>query len=333
MGEQYLGRLDFNDPLFDILCSRIFSDVKYPCFHVTGTSSRMVFKYTEEETKIALIGKFYQRDDPHRERIDRKKGEFDTLQKIRAYGFDTYPHYVVKPFDKSERLGLALIEEYIDGRDLDYYLRKAVQKGKYSQLREKLGTLAFFLSVLHRKTEMSERVALDSIARYFLRIINKLASQNILSDQDRKSFLTLMEKWLMRECLEKARSVVVHGDATPTNFLFTERGDVVAIDLERSKCCDPAFDVSMVCGELKHAFMWRTGNAYAAEPFIAFFLKSYARHFPHPETTFREITMRNPFYMALTELRIARNTYLDRPYRQRLVHEARKCLRWGLFVE
>ncbi|NIT04506.1 aminoglycoside phosphotransferase family protein, partial [Candidatus Saccharibacteria bacterium] len=86
----------------------------------------------------------------------------------------------------------------------------------------------------------------------------------------------------------------------------------------------------MVCGELKHAFLWRTGNAYAAEPFIRHFLKKYSGHFRDKKKAFMEITLKNPFYMALTELRIARNSYLDWNYRKGLVHEAMKCLKHGL---
>ncbi len=333
MGDRYLGRLDFDDPLFDILRSGIFSDVKDPRFHVTATSSRSVFKYTEEQTRVALIGKFCRLSDPCRDKVNRILGEFENLQKIRSFGFDTFPYYVVKPIDKSEHLGLALIEEFIRGKDLDYYLRKAIYQGEYSLLRDKLCILAYFLFVLHRKTETSVPVALDEVARYVLRIIDKLIRQGILSEHERKSYLRLVEKWLMGGYLDQDRSVIVHGDATPTNFLFTERGDVVAIDLERSKTSDPVFDVSMVCGELKHAFMWRTGNPYAAEPYIRHFLKSYTRHFSDSRKAFREITQRNPFYMALTELRIARNSYLDRQYRQRLAYEARQCLKWGLMLQ
>lgn len=60
------------------------------------------------------------------------------------------------------------------------------------------------------------------------------------------------------------------------------------------------------------------------------FFKSYASHFPDAQKAFKDITRRNPFYMAMTELRIARNNYLDWGYRKRLAHEAMECLRWGL---
>ncbi len=142
-----------------------------------------------------------------------------------------------------------------------------------------------------------------------------------------------MDLWLNKDRFQKAASVIVHGDATPTNFIFTERENVVAIDLERMKNADSVYDIGMVCGEIKHSFMWRTGNPYVAEPFIRYFFERYSQHFDDPETTFQEITLRNPFYMAMTEFRIARNEYLDFNYRKRLAHEGLECLKWGLKLE
>ena len=47
-----------------------------------------------------------------------------------------------------------------------------------------------------------------------------------------------------------------------------------------------------------------------------------------PALTHRLFSL-NPFYMALAELRIARNLYLTRDYRRELVAEARRCLAHG----
>lgn len=333
MGEEYLGKLPFNDPLYEILASSICTDVRDPRFHVTRTSSRMVYKYTEEKTRIALIGKFYHPDDKREDKVTRIKGEYDNLRNIRSFGFDTSPYYVVKPINRSEKIGLALIEEFIYGKDLDYYLKTAIYEGKGFLLKDRLSRLALFLFALHSKTSTPDHVNLDAVTRYFQRIVIKLWEQRVLSDDARKSYLRLMTKWCSRGILEQAKNAIVHGDATPTNIIFSDRGDVVAIDLERSRTADPAFDVSMVCGELKHAFLWRTGNRYDAEPFIRHFLKSYALHFPDAKEAFREITLRTPFYMALTELRIARNAYLDWQYRKRLACEAGECMKWGLKLQ
>jgi hypothetical protein len=70
-----------------------------------------------------------------------------------------------------------------------------------------------------------------------------------------------------------------------------------------------------------------TGNKHAAEPFIGHFLWEYACHFPDRGRAFRSITGRLPFQMALTFLRIARNSWVSDPHRRRLVEEAKIILR------
>ncbi len=332
MHKSYLGTLDCSDPLYEILLSQIFSDIRAPIFHVDRISHRKVFKFTEEKSQTAIVGKFFKPNDQKPERILRIKGEYDNLLQIRRYGFDVRPNFVVRPISREESIGLALVEEFIQGKDLDHYLRKAIYRGDKDSLKERLSMLASFLFALHSKTESGNTVNLDSAFSYFLKIIQKLRKQNVVSDSEVNQYLKLADKWLKRQMLHKQKDVIVHGDATPTNFLFTPGGDVVAIDLERMKRADAVFDIGMICGELKHAFLWRTGNPYEAEPFIRHFFRSYASHFHNPRKAFTEITMRNPFYMALTELRIARNNYLDWIYRKQLAREAMECLRWGLKI-
>lgn len=329
MPETYLGRLDLADPLYEILLSQVCRDIKDPLFHVNRISSRLVYKYTEERTRTAIIGKFFELHDKKQERVIRKKGEYDNLLKIRNFGFDTFPNYVVKPIGREDRIGLALIEEFILGKDLDHYLKKAIYEGEGNTLRDRLSRLAAFLYFFHSRTETENTVCIDPVCAYFLKIIGKLLKQRVISDGDRNEYVRMMDKWMNRRSLQKAKNVMVHGDATPTNFIFTEEGEVVAIDLERMKNSDLMFDVGMVCGELKHAFLWRTGNPFASEPYIRHFLKNYAGNFCDDKRTFREITLRNPFYMAMTELRIARNDYLEWNYRRRLALEAMGCLKWG----
>ncbi len=330
MTASYLGKLEYADPLYEILLSQACPDVKDPVFHVHRMPSLEVYKYTEEKTRMAVIGKFFKLDDPKPDKISRMTGEYENLQKIRAYGFDTYPHYVVRPISKVENIGLALLEEFIQGKDLDYYLRKAIYERDNDPLKERLSALASFLYALHERTGSKENVELDPINAYYEKVLKKLCKQEIISPSDTKAFVKLIEKWLNRGLLRKGKKVIVHGDATPTNFIFAPTREVVAIDLERMRNADPVFDVGMVCGEIKHAYFWRRGNPYEAESFIRHFFKSYSSHFTDEGKAFDEITMRNPFYMAMTELRIARNRYLDLNYRKRLAHEARKCLVWGL---
>lgn len=324
----YLGKLEYYDPLYEILFSQVFPYVNNPVFHVIRMSRR-VYKYTEEKTRTSIIGKFFQLDDHKYERIQRIKGEFDNLHKIRGYGFDTRPNYVARPITRDETIGLALVEEFIYGRDLDHYIKMAAYNGDIQALQEKLSQLAYFLYSLHKKTEMPYNVNLDSVSAYFQKILYKLHRQTLITDMERDVFITLMYKWFNNGLLNIG-SVIAHGDATPTNFIFTDNGDVVAIDLERIKAGDVVYDIGMVCGELKHSFLWRRNDFNISEIFIRHFLKSYASHFPDRKEAFRGITQRNPFYMAMTELRIARNDFLDWDYRKKLVHEASQCLQGGI---
>ncbi|MCX8031470.1 MAG: phosphotransferase [Thermodesulfovibrionales bacterium] len=326
----YLGKLEYCDPLYEILLWRVFPYVNNPIFHVYRMSRR-VYKYTEEKTGSSIVGKFFQLDDPLFERIQRIKGEFDNLNRIRSYGFDSRPNYVAKPITKDERIGLALVEEFIHGRDLDFFIKIAIYNGNANALYEKLSQLATFLYTLHKRTEMAFYVDIDSVNCYFYKIIDKLGRQTLLSDSDKSELYKLLKRW-NESGLLNTTAVITHGDATPTNFLFTDYGDVVAIDLERIKAADIAYDIGMVCGELKHSFLWRTNDLNASESYIRHFLNSYSSNFYNPKEIFKSITSRNPFYMAMTELRIARNDFLDWNYRKRLIYEAFQCLKWGLKV-
>ncbi|MEW6107957.1 MAG: phosphotransferase [Nitrospirota bacterium] len=326
----YLGKLDYRDPLFEILVSQVFPEVRDPLLHVDKVSSHRVYKYTEEKSRVAIIGKFFNLNDTKHGRMLRIKSEFDNLQKIRGYGFDVFPNYIVRPISKDEKIGLAVIEEFINGCDLDYYIKKAIYEGAGDILKSKLAKLASFLCALHTRTHNGSNVDLDFVTAYFQKVVNKLYNQSLISGHDTREYFKLMDEWLNASLMKKAKNAIVHGDATPTNFIFSKDEGVVAIDLERMKTCDTAFDVGMVCGELKHAFFWRTGNPFASEPFITHFLRKYSGCFSDCKKVFRKITRRIPFYMALTELRIARNSYLGWNYRKRLAFEAMECLRYGL---
>lgn len=335
MPATYLGVLDRDDPLYEVLALRAYPEIRRPMFHVERLSRhRLVYRYREAETQRAVVGKFFDLRDQDEGRVTRLKGEYRKLIRLRYLGFNTHPHYVANPLCREERIGLAVVEEFVGGKDLDHYLRGAAWHGASAALRETLGRLADFLSRLHRRSAAGQNAhgpaaaRLDEIAAYFARIIAKLVQQGLLTPDEAAAYLALRDRWLQGSRL-RAQAVTVHGDATPTNFLFPGR-DVVAIDLERMKDADRVFDIGMVCGELKHAFLWRTGRLDTSEPFIRHFLWGYARHSAAPDDAFWSITRRVPFYMAFTELRIARNTWLDWPYRRRLVHEARECLAWGL---
>ena len=333
MNDTYLGILDCHDPLYEVLLTKVCPHVRDPQFHVNRMPSSGVYKYTEEKSRTAIIGKFFRLDDTQYDRVTRIKGEYDNLHILREYGFSTAPNYVVRPITRELSIGLALVAEFIRGRDLDYYIQSAIYRGDCSALKDRLSILAAFLYTLHSRTRTGNDMDPDHLRAYFEKVLGKLYVQKVVSKAERVEYMRVMEIWLSRSRFRKIRNVIIHGDATPTNFIFTEHGDVAAIDLERMKISDMVYDIGMVCGELKHAFLCRTGNPDGSEMYIRHFIKKYAGHDKNRERAFVKITRRTPFYMAMTELRIARNEYLDWDYRKRLAFEALECLRWGLRLE
>lgn len=332
MSNRYLGMLDYADPLYGIMAAQACPEVPAPCFQVSATSSRSVYRYTEEKTGRAFIGKFFRLDDIGSVRVAQRTAEYENLLRMRELGFDAPPHYVARPLARHEAIGLALIEAYVDGKNLDYYFKRAAFKGEDAAVREKLSRLASFLSALHAKTAQPAAVDLGPVAAYASNVLDALYRYGVLAAAAARRLADLMNLWLAHPLLRGAQRATIHGDATPTNFLFTSEGPggaVAAIDLERMREGDPAYDVSMVCGEIKHAFLWRGNSAAASEPYIRHFLEAYAAAAPDPAAAFHSFAARNPFYMALTELRIARNAYLDGWYRKRLVAEALACLDGG----
>jgi len=137
-----------------------------------------------------------------------------------------------------------------------------------------------------------------------------------------------LQWWDVETVFSSDKETIVHGDATTTNFLF-DKGNVTAIDLENMSWAARCWDLGFIAAELKHNFMWRSGDGRAAEPFIGHFLWEYA--IDYGDTNFfYVITRKIPLYIAIGLLRIARNLYLDTNYREHLILEAKQCLKYGL---
>lgn len=219
-----------------------------------------------------------------------------------------------------------LVVEYCYGTPLDDIITAAIKENNPQLLYDKLRALAWFLATLHnRSARADEPVRFNAVCHYFNLVVNGLKS--IISEHDEYLLRSYCENYRNDPDMWHDCEVLVHGDATPSNFFFGDDMHVITFDLERVQRTDRVFDVGRLCAELQHFFMRITGNKYAAEPFIGHFLWEYSCHFPDRERTFECISRKIPFYMGANLLRIARNGYLDNSYRQRLIQEAGECLR------
>jgi aminoglycoside phosphotransferase (APT) family kinase protein len=319
--------------LYRYLKEDIFPQIAPPPYEgveITQLSSKTpVYIFTENSKKIRVVGKCFQHDAVTLEKAwEKAEKEYRNLEQIRKlFGTNNDGYRIVRPLGKKRELSAMLVVEKAPGRLLDYYIAKAIQEQQSGELFEKLGDLARLFVKFHRSDETNKQVSPD-MSRWYLKTLLHTLAKRYLSPSDKDAIESYAGEWSHKLEVFDDREVIVHGDATPTNFLFHHR-EVICIDLERMKRADRCWDLGFMAAELKHHFMWRTGNGWNAEPFIGHFLWQYAVNYGN-EQIFYSITRKLPLYMALGLLRIARNSWVDDAHRRNLLGEAKQCLRYKL---
>jgi aminoglycoside phosphotransferase (APT) family kinase protein len=336
MSKQYVGHLPVHDPLhhylqYDILPQMGLNNhqAKFRVFRMGGSNE--VYMYEEKHSTAQVVGKFFARNGHSGSHVpetcQRMEQEFHNLHLMRSYGLVGYPHYVVRPLGYNGWLNSLLVEEYCGGQSLSNVITDAILYRQPDRLYEKLTALAYFLATFHNRTANGYGVNFNEDCTYLDRLVRKLSKKQFISWDEIHEFSWLRDRWREQPRMWEDQQVLVHGDATPSNFLFGHGLSVIGIDLERMKRADRVFDIGRITGELQHFFLRITGNKYAAEPFIGHFLWEYACHFPNRDSAFRSISGRMPFQMGLTLLRIARNSWISPDYRRWLIEEAKITLR------
>jgi Phosphotransferase enzyme family len=329
----YIGRLPKNDPMYGYLRHDILSQLGVngacPDFRVYRMpASNHVYLYEDRRSGTRVIGKFFggvsgrspEAAFHHMER------EFNNLIHLRNIGLTGYPHYVARPLGYNASLDHVLVEEFCYGAPFSDFIVRAIREGARQALFQKLTALAYFLATLHNRTARDMRVDFAEDCSYFDRVMDRLKNWGHIGWHEAQEFYQMKDRWRDRGDMWEDHQVLVHGDVTPSNILFGDGLWVIAIDLERMKPADRVFDIGRVAGEIKHFFMQYTGDKWLAEPFIGHFLWEYACHFPDRNSAFASITRRIPFHMALTLLRIARNSWITGTYRRQLLNEAKETL-------
>ena len=259
------------------------------------------------------------------------KREFDNLSLLYYdLGFKSGIYRVPRPYfygNNNECYYIA--EDFVEGEDLDHYLERGILNPLkyYGKLLRKLSQVANWLSNLHSLTYLDIPSSKDQQLDYMNKLISSLRGWNKF-DLFEYRIVDLIDRWKVK--IDRADflfSSLVHGDATPTNFII--KGDVVyAIDLERMKRQHPLWDVGFICSEIKHYYMWKGKSSYDAEPVVSHFFRVYSDSFGRVD--FKLLSDYLPFFMAMGYMRISRNTWLHDDHRMRLLEEAINCLEYGL---
>lgn len=332
----YLGHLSPDDPLSGYLRCEIAPQLGVP---PPGAGYRVfrlpfahnVYIYEERGSGLRVVGKFFSANG-HRDADKAARSartEFNNLTYLRSLGLAAAPHHVARPLGCNPAINNLLVVEYLEGELLSEVIRQAIHGNRRDRLFRKLSGLACFLAAMHNRTAGDWRVDFSEACAYAGRLVRSLAGRWGLGRGSCDELHGLCAAWRGRGAMWEDCNVLAHGDATPSNFLFGRGREVLVIDLERMKWADRVFDLGRLCGELKHFFMQGAGDPHAAEPFIGHFLWEYCGHFPDRGSAFWSVTRRLPFYMGITLLRIARNSWIASDYRQRLIQEATHILRAG----
>jgi aminoglycoside phosphotransferase (APT) family kinase protein len=331
---RYVGFVSGHDPLHGFL-SRMLADRMGVCtahpafraFRLSGTNE--VYGYEEKATGATMVCKFYgPQFGWDRDRASWMAAqEFRNLQTLRTFELVGSPHLVVRPLGLDGEINGVLATEYYGGEQFSTAIQRSTHDHDHAHLFWRLTALAYYLATQHNRTANGASVNFARETAYLDALVSRLRSQGRVGPWDADEFAWLRDIWRDRPRMWQDRQVWLHGDATPANFLFGEGLDVAAIDLERMKRGDRAFDVGRVAGELQHAFLLTTGRRDDAEPFIGHFLWEYSCHFPDRDSAFAALTARTPYYMGLNLLRIAGNHYISADYGGRLVAQAKELLR------
>ena len=305
-------------------------ELKCPEFNASRFNpDKDVYLFEEAYSRSRFVGKFFgfRLQLTAVEQENSLNNEFKNLSNTRENGLVDFPNRIVRPLSKDEQSYCLLVEDYVRGHDLDYYIAKAAHEGQHNRLLRKLTLLGRFLCILHRQKPGVHQICRKNLQTYFHSMVDSLNRRKRIDDETALEFSRMITAWQGVEKTAGDEAVLVHGDANPTNFFFHPEDGVTAIDLERMHCGDRVYDLGFLAAELKHHFAWRIHDANISECFIDHLLHAYCEGFEDASAVFREISARNPFYMALGEIRIARNSWLPEKHRAWLIGEALRCLK------
>lgn len=288
--------------------------------------SRPVFRFSLEGNGhgMGLVGKFFVDQVPATRRDRSLMREYLNYQTAQDLGLSD-AGLIPRLLGRSPGMRLGLLLEDIAGPNLDAFLADAAAGRGPENCFAKLANIAELLAFFHTRPLAPEPLSPGPVLAYFQKLQGQLNNLGLLSPEDAEFFAHAGREWRGVWAGFPDRQVLLHGDATPTNFLFPN-GRAVAVDLERLRPGDRLFDLSWVAGELRHAWGWRGREFAAGEAAVQAFFRAYLEALPGDDEVTRRIFALNPLYMALAELRIARNAYLSWEYRRALVAEARRCL-------
>jgi hydroxymethylpyrimidine kinase/phosphomethylpyrimidine kinase len=273
-----MTRLPADHPLSRVVLPHLGADQGTDVSLKRLRGSRPVFRFSLDGNGVGLVGKFFADQVPTTPQDRSLAQEYQNYLAAQDLGL-TAAGLIPRLVGRSPGVRLGLLLEGISGPDLDYYLSEAAEDRGPETCLHKLANLAELLAFFHSRPLIPEPVSPAPVFAYFQKIQGQLKNLGLLSPEDAEFLADAGREWPRVWAAFPDRQVLLHGDATPTNFLFPN-GRAVAVDLERLRVGDRLFDLSWVAGELRHAWGWRGRDFAASETAIQTFFRSYLKALP-----------------------------------------------------
>ena len=306
------------DHIIDYLVTNFWNQAEQPNEWKVARLSPAVFVFRERLTGFSIVAKYYSKKS--RSDADRH-ADREYQYTLRAWETKTSDNGMrpVRP------LGLwrsTIFLEYVDGLTLgDIIAVRRSQPGELLRVLEKMGK---FLAGLHlRNIRPCTKQDFGQAADYTYKLVDNLVQHGVLQNNPtvEDGLGRLIEKWTSDPLMWEFEATLNHGDATTSNFIFSQNGDGVAVDWERSNYADPAADLGRLVAEVTHAIDKHGGNITEARDLTQKLVDAYCKSLPS-SWHINVLLHRVRFYQASSSLRIARNGWLSRKERLALVTQA-----------
>lgn len=312
-----------DDPIVDYIAANLWEGSHPPEGWQVARRSQAVYVYRESESRWQVVAKFYvvKTGDKAEKHAAR---ELSLIEQAHRASLAQGP---IRALNSYAAWRGVLFLEYVDGLTLEDVI--AVRRSRPGTVIPALGKIAQMFAKLHCQeaspTETRDPIDVRAEAH---RIIDNLSKYGVLKGNSivRDGLIRQIGWWADRVEMHNYTPAVNHGDATTTNFIFTNGGEgLVAIDWERSTAADPAADLGRMAAEVEHSIGRHGGNAEEARPLIDAFMQVYGRSMSKLDDA-GALLERSRYYRAITSLRIARNGWLSRLERTQLVAQAMALL-------
>ena len=308
-----------DNPIAAFLTETLWLESEPPAGWEVTRRSHAVYVYREVRTGWRAVAKFYVVKTGGSAK-KHAQTELTLIQQARQASLSDGPVRAVRPYTTWRGV---LFLEFVDGLTLEDVI--AVRRSRPGTVNSALGSVAHLLARLHDKqapdSAMDGTVDITAEAR---KMVHNLTRYGVLQNNPiiRDGLLRQIGRWPDNNVFRDYTITLVHGDATTTNFIFPDHSDaLVAIDWERSGYKDPAADLGRIMAEIEHSITQHGGTLAEAGPLLQHLKQVYVKSASQTDDI-ETLIERARYHRAVTSLRIARNGWLSRLERTRLVAQA-----------